>query len=82
MALRRRGARRRLPGAAAPDGTPLPGEVYLEYRFVGDLLRVAAIDAETGTEVSVFGPSSVSRDELGRIAARKLARRLAAIRDV
>lgn len=63
-------------GPAGNDAAPLAGETYLEYISLGHQVRVNAIDAATGTEVTVFGPSSVSQDDLGRIAARKLARRL------
>jgi hypothetical protein len=59
-----------------PELIPAPGEVYLEYLAIGGQLRVVAIDAATGLEVTVFGPASIDPDELGRIAARKLARRL------
>jgi hypothetical protein len=71
--------RRRRSSGIAPRDVPAPvaGEVYLEYFPIGKLLRAVAIDAATGVEVTVFGPSSVSREDLGRIAARKLARRLA-----
>jgi hypothetical protein len=67
------------PGrAGSPDGldTPAPGEIYLEYTVVGAQMRAVAIDATTGIEVTVFGPARVPRDELGRLAVRKLQRRI------
>jgi len=53
------------------------GEAYLEFRPVGNQVRVAAIDAASGIEVVVFGPTSAAQSELQRIALRKLQRRMA-----
>jgi Domain of unknown function (DUF6898) len=66
-------------GGPARRGSPAPeaGEVYLEFGVIGAQMKVTAIDASTGVEVVVFGPTSVSRDELSRLAIRKLQRRLA-----
>jgi hypothetical protein len=55
---------------------PRPGEIYLEFRQVGQQVKVVAIDAATGIEVSVFGPASTSQSDLQRLAVRKLKRRL------
>ncbi len=55
---------------------PRPGEVYLEFHQVGQQVKVTAIDAATGIEVSTFGPLSVSQADLKRLAVRKLKRRL------
>ncbi|WP_269582758.1 DUF6898 family protein [Roseibium sp. Sym1] len=55
---------------------PRPGEIYLEFRQVGQQVQVVAIDAATGIEVSMFGPKSVSQEELKRLAVRKLKRRI------
>ncbi|MHA7773413.1 DUF6898 family protein [Roseibium sp. M-1] len=56
---------------------PQPGEIYLEFRPVGQQVKVSAIDAATGIEVSVFGPTSASQQDLKQLAVRKLQRRLA-----
>lgn len=72
MAARGRAVRR-----LDPLATPVPGEVYIEYMTHGGQLRAVAVDAASGVEVTVFGPSSTVPDDLGRIAVRKLARRLA-----
>ncbi|MCX2723304.1 DUF6898 family protein [Roseibium salinum] len=56
---------------------PRPGEIYLEFRPVGHQVQVTAIDAATGIEVSIFGPASASREDLKRVAVRKLQRRIA-----
>ncbi len=53
-----------------------PGEIYLEFRPIGQQVKVTAIDAETGLEVSVFGPASAAQEDLKRLAVRKLQRRL------
>lgn len=52
------------------------GEIYLEFQPVGRQVKVTAIDASTGIEVVVFGPSSVSSNDLKDLAVRKLMRRL------
>lgn len=51
--------------------------VYFEHTAVGAYLRVAAICAETGTEVVVMGPAHAAPHDLERLALRKLERRLA-----
>lgn len=55
---------------------PRQGEIYLEFRQVGQQVKVIAIDAATGIEVSVFGPASTAQEDLKRLAVRKLQRRL------
>lgn len=55
---------------------PRPGEVYIEFTRLGAQIRAVAVDAATGVEVTVFGPANVARNELARIAVRKLERRL------
>lgn len=47
-------------------------EVIFEYVPIGASVKISAIDVETGTEVSVIGPSTASRMELERVALRKL----------
>ncbi|CTQ54335.1 hypothetical protein LP7551_02868 [Roseibium album] len=56
---------------------PQPGEIYLEFRPLGQQVKVTAIDAATGVEVSAFGPKTAAQGDLKRIAVRKLQRRLA-----
>jgi hypothetical protein len=43
-------------------------------------VKVSAVDAATGVEVSVAGPASASQSELQRVALQKLNARLAAKR--
>ena len=60
------------------DDAPRAGEVYFELLRAPNALRLVAIDAATGTEVTVMGPINASRDDLERIALRKLRRRIEA----
>ena len=52
-------------------------EVLFEFTAVGTVMKVAAIDAETGIEVMVMGPSHASRADLQKLAMAKLKKRLA-----
>jgi hypothetical protein len=53
-----------------------PSEVLFEFTVVGSVVKVAAIDSETGIEVSVMGPAHASRADLQRLALGKLKSRL------
>jgi hypothetical protein len=53
------------------------GEVYFEFTAIGAVVKVAAIDAATGTEVSVMGPGSAGPSDLEQLALAKLKARLA-----
>ncbi len=48
------------------------GEVYIETQQIGQLVKVSAIHAKTGIEVSIQGPASASQNELETIAINKL----------
>ena len=52
------------------------GEVYFEFVQVGQQMRVAAIDAATGTEVIVITPASANKYQMQQIALAKLRRKL------
>lgn len=52
-------------------------DIYFEFTVVGALVRVAAIDSVTATEVTVMGPATASRADLERLATQKLRARLA-----
>ncbi|MCT4656773.1 MAG: serine hydroxymethyltransferase [Cohaesibacter sp.] len=52
------------------------GEIYIEFISIGRQVKAIAVDAETGVEVSVFGPSTVSQSDLQNLAVRKLKKRL------
>ena len=60
--------------AAADDD---PGEVLFEFTAIGHSVKVAAIHAASGVEVSVVGPASAARADLERLALQKLRTRLA-----
>lgn len=48
------------------------GEVLFEFQRVGMYMKVTAIHAATGTEVSVAGPATGSQELLRRTALNKL----------
>ncbi|PWC85712.1 hypothetical protein TSH100_14070 [Azospirillum sp. TSH100] len=48
------------------------GDVLFEFQRVGSYLRVTAIDAKTGVEVTVAGPATGSQELLKRTAINKL----------
>jgi hypothetical protein len=58
-------------------GKQAPDEVLFEFTRVGHFVRVAAIDAATGIEVTVVGPASAAPSDLERLALAKLKARLA-----
>jgi len=52
--------------------TPL-GDVLFEFKRVGKVLRVTAIDAQTGTEVVMVADPRQNEYAIKSLAARKLA---------
>jgi Domain of unknown function (DUF6898) len=46
--------------------------VYFEFTAQGAYVKVAAIDSESGLEVSIVGAAGTPQAELERIAKRKL----------
>ena len=54
-----------------------PREVYFEFVSIGTSVKVVAIDAATGTEVSVIGPVGAAQADLQQLALGKLKARLA-----
>ena len=58
-----------------PDAT---NDVYFEFVSIGRNVKVSAIDAATGTEVSIMGPATASQADLQRLALQKLMARLKA----
>ena len=52
-------------------------DVYFEFAAIGGTVKVTAIDAATGTEVSIMGPTSAAQADLERLALQKLKARLA-----
>ena len=49
-----------------------PDEIIIEIQRIGAILRVAAVDVATGTEVVFQAPASASRIAIDRLAADKL----------
>ncbi len=47
-------------------------EILIEFVVQGSSVKVTAIDAATGTEASIVGPSSAARQALEAAAVRKL----------
>ena len=61
--------------SAADDGGE-SGDVYFEFTAIGRTVKVSAIDAATGVEVSVVAPATAARADLQRLALQKLKVRL------
>jgi hypothetical protein len=53
------------------------GEVLFEFRQLGPQMRIAAIDAATGTEVVVIAPLTATPLQMQNLALGKLKRKLA-----
>jgi hypothetical protein len=53
------------------------GEVYFEFTRVGGSVKVVAIDATTGVEVTVIGPATAASSHLQQLALAKLKARIA-----
>jgi len=60
-----------------PDADPSnPREILFEFTAIGRNVKVVAIDAASGTEVSIVGPASAARFDLERLARQKLVARI------
>ena len=59
----------------------MAGEVYFEFVQVGQQMRVAAIDADSGTEVVVITPVSATKPQMQQMALAKLRKKLGAAPD-
>ena len=51
-------------------------EVFFEFTQIGAQMRVAAIDADSGTEVIVIAPVTATQIQMQNLALAKLKRRL------
>ena len=58
------------------DRTPTGNEVYFEFTRIARQMRVAAIDARTGTEVIVITPLTATQSQMQTLSLAKLKRRL------
>jgi len=52
------------------------GEVLFEFTAIGHSVKVVAIHAASGVEVSVMGPAAAAPSDLERLALQKLRARL------
>jgi len=57
-----------------PDGEQ--GEVLFEFTAIDRCMKVVAIHAASGTEVSVVAPANAARADLQRLALQKLLAKL------
>ncbi len=51
-------------------------EIYFEFIRVGTAVKVIAVDANSGTEVSIMGPANSPQTELQAVALQKLKKRM------
>ena len=56
--------------------------VLFEFVQLGQQMRVAAIDSETGAEVVVIAPLSATRTQMQQLALAKLRKKLSAAEPV
>jgi hypothetical protein len=63
------------PGGSGKNASG-QSDVYFEFTQIGNQMRVAAIDAKTGTEVIVITPVTASQIQMQNLALAKLKRRL------
>jgi hypothetical protein len=63
-------------GSDKDDSAVARKEVYIEYKQVGQAMKVTAVDAETGIEVVIMGPVSAAQTHLQKIAVQKLEMQL------
>ena len=47
-------------------------EVIFEFLWIGTAVKVTAVDAATGTEISMVGDPKASQETLRRLARQKL----------
>lgn len=66
-----------MPAGRGTGDTSGRADVYFEFVQIGGQMRVAAIDAKTGTEVIVIAPVTASQIQMQNLALAKLRRRLA-----
>ena len=62
--------------SAADGSAQASRDVYFEFTAIGAVVKVVAIDAATGTEVSVMGPAGAAQADLEQLAIAKLKARL------
>lgn len=60
----------------AGPGKGAGSQVYFEFMQIGGQMRVVAIDAATGTEVTIIAPLTATQIQMQTVALAKLKRRL------
>ena len=63
-------------GSDKDDSEAARKEIYIEYKQVGQAMKVTAVDAETGVEVVIMGPASAAQTHLQKVAVKKLQMQL------
>jgi hypothetical protein len=63
-------------GSDKDDSADARKEIYIEYKQVGQAMKVTAVDSETGMEVVIMGPASAAQTHLQKIAIQKLEMQL------
>jgi len=63
-------------GKGAGRASAARGEVYIEFKQVGQAMKVTAVDAATGLEVVIMGPASAAQSHLQKVAVDKLKMQL------
>ncbi len=48
------------------------GDIIIEFRQLGNSVRVSAMDSKTLTEVSIVGPANAGEEQLKQTVLRKL----------
>ncbi|MBR7158279.1 MAG: hypothetical protein IKD08_01175 [Alphaproteobacteria bacterium] len=57
----------------AASSEEMPQEIFFEFTRIGNVVKVSAIDAKSGTEVSFVAPASTPLDALKLMGRQKLA---------
>ncbi|RUT32538.1 serine hydroxymethyltransferase [Arsenicitalea aurantiaca] len=65
----------------AGRGPGARGQILFEFTQIGQQMRVAAIDADSGTEVILIAPVTATRIQMQALAQAKLRRRLQQLKD-
>ncbi len=52
-------------------------EYYIEFYPLGNLMKVSAVDPETGLEAVAMGPLNAAKNDLQKLAVQKLGYLLA-----
>jgi hypothetical protein len=47
-------------------------EVIFEFRKIADMVKIAAVHGQTGREITISVPASLSKEEMKQIAVKRL----------